>query len=261
MHDLLPGRNFAEDRFDVMNEITWVYYDVWCGKRRCQVLVPEDVSQIWVTQYSCPGPFGVDFDFWGNRKGLTTVRNACAVLAEDNDFIVYLPCKKNFHLFLQDYCSRIYGIHEYKFVDFVFIEPGAVKIDDWKQIRNRIRKMRGKKWNYHFQNELGNMCKKDKNVCWDYWVDFYRIYYRYDTVFLNYYPLKYPELASQLDCFLDADLEHIFLEDMIRNDKLRGEGFLWSGNKGLWGSEKYFDSGVLFWDDEIYQKIFGRGRW
>ena len=44
------------------------------------------------------------------------------------------------------------------------MEPGAVKIDDWKQIRNRIRKMRGKKWNYHFQNELGNMCKKDKKV-------------------------------------------------------------------------------------------------
>lgn len=231
-----------------MNRITWNYYDIWYGKRRCQVLMPEDISQLWVTQYSGPGQGGMDFDFWGNRKGLEAVRDACATLTEKNNLIIYLPCKNNSCPFLQDYYLTDLYTYEYKFVDFVLMKPGAVKIDDWKQIRNRIWKTKGQKWSYHFQNESGNTYKKDK---YGYWEEFSQIYYRYDTIFLNFFPFKYPELAYQMDSFLEANLEDIFLEDIRNDDRLRGEDYLWF--YGDW--KKGFESGVYFWDDDIYKKV------
>ena len=234
-----------------MNRITWDYYDVWYRKRRCQVLIPEDISQIWITQYSGMGQGGMDFDFWGNRKGLESVRDACAALSEKDNLIVYLPCKNNSHLFLQNYCLMDLYTYEYKFVDFVFMKPGTVKIDDWRQIRNRICKMKGRKWSYCFQNESENVHQKDK---YEYRRDIPQLYYLYDTIFLNFFSFKYAELVSDMDSFLESDLENIFLEDMIRNDhRLRGENYLWFYEYGCEGWKKGFKSGVFFWDDVIYQ--------
>jgi len=99
-------------------------------------LIPEDISQFWIVFYSdADKAWEVDVDFFGNRKSLEALRNACAALSEQDDIIVYFPCKRNNHLSLDNYffrnsCNSKMESKKYEFTDLVFMKPNSLKISD-----------------------------------------------------------------------------------------------------------------------------------
>lgn len=231
-----------------MTYITWDFYEIWYHGRSCRILVPKDISQLWTVYY--PGAsvhMEPEVDFFGNRKGLEALRNACAALSKKDDIIVYFPCKKNnpssmYNYFFRDQTEP--KKHEL-FMDLVFMKPNSVKIKDWKEIRKRISKMKSRQWGYDFQYEFKDMHVKPK---YEYRKERPKAIYRFDTVFFNAPDFEYPDFASELEGFLVPELEKNFYEDIKEGKYLRGEDFLWY--KYMWE-----DFGIFFWDNDIYREV------
>lgn len=243
-----------------MVHIDWTCYEIWCKKRRCRVLIPEDISQFWVVFYpDADKMWETDMDLFGNRKSLEALRNACAALSEQDDIIVYFPCKRNNHLSLYNYFFRDSNNlktepNRYEFTDLVLMKPNSLKISDWKEIRKRISRAKSQKWGYDFQGEFKDMHKKEK---YKYRKETPKVMYHFDTVFFNAQSFEYPYLAYSVEEFIAPELEKNLYEDIRSGNQLRGEeGYLWvyclrDRNNGWYD----FETGVFFWDNDIYQQV------
>lgn len=224
----------------------WDYCEIWFQKRKYQILTPKNVSQLWIVHDLLNPGIGVEIDFWGNRSGLEAVQDACAVLSETNNFLVYLPCKRN----PQYYLGNFLGIDQIQpsdseFLDMVFLKPNGLKINDWKEIRSRIPKTIKK-------NFRCNMKIKKKDTCCYYKKDTLKVVYRFDTLFFNCPRFLYPSLAAETKTFLDSNLEKTFFEDVkTNNHRLRAEDYLWCLSISPC---EIFETGVFFWDNDIYQQ-------
>ncbi|MDE7312638.1 MAG: hypothetical protein K2N87_13625 [Eubacterium sp.] len=233
-----------------MSYITWDYYDICCNKRRCRILVPKEISQFWTICYNSGDLFQVDIDIIGNRKGLEAFRNACAVLANEENMIVYFPCKKNPVNPMFDYFHpegtiwRWYG--NFYFTEFVLMKPNMVKISDWKEIRKRIRSSESGQWGCHFPHEFCDMHNDKK---YRYRNIRLNVVYRLDTEFFNLPYFGYSELACDMEEFLNHDLEKMFREDIKERERFRGEDILCMEAK-----RPGFELGLVFWDNDIYQE-------
>lgn len=148
-----------------MIHITWDYYEIWYHRKKYQVLIPKDISQLWIVYYpDADGHFDMDIDFFGNRKGLEAIRNACAALSKKDNIIVYLPCKKNNSLPIYNYFfSDDSSIYRTEFVDMVFMKPNSIKVSDWKEIRKCISKTKSRQWGMIFTVSL-KICAKKRNI-------------------------------------------------------------------------------------------------
>lgn len=235
-----------------MAHITFDYYEVWHHGRSCQILIPGDISRFWTTWYrNLKDQLGPDIDFFGNRKGLEMFRNACAAMSEKNNLTVYIPCRKNSRLFLDRYFSLEPEWME--FVDLVFMKPNSLKIEDWKEIRRCLPRMKSRQWGYDFPDGSRFIYKGKKK---EYRKETLKMTYRYNTIFLNALSCEYADWVSYVEEFLEPNLEKNFLEDMIRfhnGEKgviLRGQTSCLFG----WCAPRTNGAGVFFWDDDIFQK-------
>lgn len=61
------------------------YYEVLYQRKYC-VIIPEDISQLWIWHFS--SAHDLSGDILGNRKGLETIGNACALLLEKKQFVL-----------------------------------------------------------------------------------------------------------------------------------------------------------------------------
>jgi len=240
-----------------MEYITWSIYEVWWKKRKYRIVIPEKISRLWAVYYRAVDKLGVTVDFLGNRDGLEALRQACTVLAEKNDMIVYIPCKKNNKIpmyAMNDFISAKIDTKNEDFVDLVFMKPNLLCIKDWKEIRNIIFRMQKRRWKGEVSS--GNIDSSKKST--DRWKrKCGKAVYRFDTVFFNTFSCEYSYLASDIEEFLNTDLEKNFCEDIIRNDgRLRGETYLWYGCFQQCCSKKHyeFETGIFYWDNEIYEK-------
>lgn len=237
-----------------MAYITWNYYEVWYHRRRCRILIPRDISQLWIVYYPDAAYWEMNVDFIGNRKGLEALRNAFAALAEKDDIIVYFPCKANDCLSVYNYffSGAVFAIKNNKFVDMVFMKPNSLKVSDWKEIRKRIPETKGRQWGYNFQCEFRDMHKKEKDK---YRREKPRVICNFDTVFFNAPSFEYPDLAYSIEKFLVPELEENFYEDIRDSNHLRGENYLWEYML-KYNSQKHYDfeTGIFFWDTDIYQE-------
>ena len=231
-----------------MPYITWDYYDICYNKRRCRILVPKEISQFWTVRYNFGDDLSLDMDIIGNRKGLEALRNACAVLSNEENMIVYFPCKKNpvhpmFDYFWPDGPDYWYDYH---FTKLILMKPNAVKISDWKEIRKRIRNRESGQWGCHFPHEFCDMHNDRKYSYRNMRVN---VVYRFDTVFFNLPHFRYLDVAFDVEEFLNHDLEKVFREDIKEEGRLRGDDILCIEME--WPT---FDLGLFFWDNDIYQE-------
>ena len=121
-------------------------YEIWHKRKYC-IFIPEDISQLWVIRYLLnTGAFDFEIDIIANRQGFEAICNACALLSEKNNIIIYFPCKRN------KSTNRYFSIESksYEFIDLVFMKPDSLKISDWKEIRNRISNTKAKEQEYDF---------------------------------------------------------------------------------------------------------------
>ncbi len=239
-----------------MAYIEWDYYDIYCHKKRYQVLIPREISQFWMIYYPDAHKMsGVDIDFIGNRKGLEALRNACTALSKKDNIIVYFPCKKNNKLpmYMYDYIFGNPSGSRHIIADFVLMKPNAIKMKDWKGIRKRIFKMKSGQWGYDFPYEFKDAYKKEKYL---YRKEVPKMVYRFDTIFFNALWFEYPDLAHSVEEFLDSDLENIFQEDIKAGKYLTCEDYLWLYQLRCGNNSWYdFETGIFFWDNDIYQKV------
>lgn len=237
-----------------MAYITWNYYEIWYRKRRFRILIPKNIFQLWIVYYpDADGMFEMDIDFFGNRKGLEALRNACAALSEKDNIIVYFPCKRNDHLSVYNYFfQNEFILKKSEFADMVFMKPNTIKVSDWKEIRKRIPGAKSREWGYDFQCEFGDMCKKGK---YEYRREEPSVIYRFDTVFFNTQSFNYPDLACSIEKFLTPELEKNFYEDIRDGNNLRGETYLWLYRLRYDAHNWYdFETGIFFWNTDIYQE-------
>lgn len=234
-----------------VTHVTFHYYEVWYRKRKCQILIPEDITQFWVVYSLYNGKLlGINVDWIGNRKGFNALIHASDVLSQDNHFIIYFPCKKG-KQFPHHYFDRSVPYKEYdKLVDLVLMKPNSLKISDWKEIRQRIPKTKSKKWKTIFvyknaDSYLNEKHRYKKN-------DFLKEIFRFDTVFYLAPWYEYHHWLFILEHFLSQELEDIFFEDISHSSNLSGEilsYFCYNSysRKNMFTGE----IGAVFWDNDI----------
>lgn len=226
--------NFKNENKLKINGTNWDLREIRCQKRSYQLLMPKNISGLAI-QHCCvnPGELGVDIDFWGDRRGLEALRDACALLSGEHCFPVYFPCKKNkAHFFF------FAGDTDWEFLDMVLLKPNILKISDWKEIRRRIEKTPKRPWRY---------IQKTPQKNWpDYQKDLTKVRCRFDTLFFLASPNLYSRLAKDVEKFLFLDLEKMFRKGIQKKPWELPEDYLWFLNN--------FEAGVFFWNAKLYRK-------
>lgn len=220
---------------------SWNYYEVWYNRRKYQILIPKDCSQFWVHQRLWTGNgFYPEIELSGNRTGLEALRNACAVLAGNDNVVVYFPCKQNKipSVFLEH--DEKYHPDACRYLEMVLLKPNALKISDWKEIRKRLSKMKAKEWIYNFQCDFKDMQTPKK---YEYCKPAAKQTVAFDTVFYNIPSHEYPSITSWIETFLERELEKNLRETPSYADFVL---FYWGG--GL-------EVDLLFWDEDIYREV------
>lgn len=234
-----------------VTHVTFHYYEVWYRKRKYQILIPEDISQFWVTYSLYHGKiWGYNVDWIGNRKGFHALIHASDVLSQNHNFIIYFPCKK-VEQFPHHYFDFpvIYEGYD-NLTDLVLAKPNSLKISDWKEIRQRIPKTKAKKWKTDFiHKDADSYINKKYRYRKD---DFLKEIFRFDTVFYLAPWYEYQHWLFFLVDFLNQDLENIFFDDISHSNNLRGEildYFYYNSysRKNMFTGE----IGAVFWDNDI----------
>lgn len=215
-----------------MVHVNWDSYVIWYHKKRCRILIPRDIPQFRAIYYQSPEKLiWPDFELLGNRKELEALRNACAVLSEMDNTVIYFPCKKN---------KSEYGDFDNDCCDLVLMKPNSVVIKNWKNIRKYIPKTKKRQWGYDFPCGFENMHKKQR---YEYQKGLPKMIRRFDTIFFNASGSDYSDLASRIKDSLPS-LEKRFYKDIHDNGFICDEMFSYSGPE-FW---------MTFWDDDIFQK-------
>ena len=212
-----------------MTKIEFEYYEIWCKYRKYQILIPkQDITRLIVLRLFCTsGGFWPEVTFYGNKSGLEAIRNACAVLAGQDNVVVYFPTKKNKVPKFFSPCVEE-NPEEYEFLELVFMKPNSLKISDWKEIRRRMTKKKPEKWDYYLETDFIDIHIKEK---YTYRRKELKETFYFDTVFYNIPYYKYPELAQHLEEFIQSNSDWDF--------------FYFEG-----GKEVEMD----FWDDDIWEE-------
>lgn len=59
-----------------MRHLEFRYYKIKCNKIEYQILIPYDISQLWIYHFFDAGPHYGEVGIYGNRKGLEALRKA-----------------------------------------------------------------------------------------------------------------------------------------------------------------------------------------
>ncbi|MCM1233901.1 MAG: hypothetical protein NC489_27665 [Ruminococcus flavefaciens] len=234
------------------------YYEIWRQRKYC-VVIPEDISELWVIHHLLNmEPFGFEINIIANRQGFEAICNACALLSENSNIIVYFPCKKNkstnpIYSFENIEEFQKYEIKRYEFMDLVFMKSNTLKISDWKEIRNRISSTKAKELEYDFTNNFKRDFKYEQiKEKYKYREKILKEVFRFDTAFCNFPWHEYIALEFFVEDFLSADMEERFFEAVMHDSMWR------VSDEYQYVSKCYYDTreiGVVFWDNDIFQKV------
>lgn len=190
------------------NTVKFNYYEIWCNKRKYQILTPQNCSQFCVLRDLGTGSgFYPEVQIITNRKGLEALRDSSAALAEEDNVAIYFPCKKNAAPQPLRVIIENYNPAAYEYLELVLMKPNTLKISDWKEIRKRISKMEAKEWGYNFKCDFKDMKINPK---YEYCESVAKQKFGFDTVFYNIPRHECPGLASWMEKFLDDELEEKF---------------------------------------------------
>lgn len=150
------------------------------------------MSQLWICHFFDAGPYYGEVNIYGNRKGLEALRNACAALAGNDNIVVYFLCKDNIiPNFMEGIVDEVGTVQ----LDLILMKPNSLKISDWKQIRNRIRKNPEKVKCYDFQRDFKDMHYKSKFA---FRKPSGKEIFNFNSVFYNIPEYEYPSLAADI---------------------------------------------------------------
>lgn len=227
-------------------------YEIWYKRKYC-IFIPEDISQLWVIHYLLnTGVFDFEIDIIANRQGFEAICNACALLSEEKNIIVYFPCKRN------KSTNRYFSIESteeykmgksYEFIDLVFMKPDSLKISDWKEIRNRISSMKAKEQEYDFEHNFKYKHIEEK---YKYRKKIIKEDVCFDTAFFNFPWHEYIAFESFMEKFLSSDMEERFFEAMMHDNLYRVSDEYQYVSKCYYGTREI---GVVFWDNDIFQEV------
>lgn len=231
-------------------------YEIWHKRKYC-IFIPEDISQLWVIRYLLnTGVFDFEIDIIANRQGFEAICNACALLSEENNIIVYFPCKRN------KSTNRYFSIESteeykmgksYEFIDLVFMKPDSLKICDWKEIRNRISNVKAKEQVYDFTDNFRQDLKYEHiEKKYKYQKKIIKEEFCFDTVFCNFPWHAYIDFKSFIEKFLNPDMEERFFEAVTNDNLYRVSDEYSYVSKCYYGTREI---GGVFWDNDTFQKV------